>query len=584
MKAKDVDQRSRLNGHAIEVLESRYLLRDKRGRIKESPEELFHRVASVVAEAERDHNEEGTVIEWEDRFFEMMSSLDFLPNSPTLMNAGTAQGQLSACFVLPVEDNIESIFSTLKDAALIQKSGGGTGFDFSPIRPRGHRISSTSGKATGPLSFIRIFDAATDKIKQGGKRRGANMGILRIDHPDIVEFIEAKTTHGGLHNFNLSVLIPDSFMGAVENDGEWFYRDPQSGEKTKPVQAKWLWELIGNSAWHSGDPGILFIDAINRTNPLPQLGAIHATNPCGELPLLPYESCNLGSINLANFIIEENEDPKVDWERLKKIVQQAVRFLDDVITINSYTLPSIEESTLRTRKIGLGIMGWADMLIKLGIPYDCRQAVGLAKDMMKFIGEEAKAYSSHLGEIKGNFPAWKESIYAHDEPMRNATRTAIAPTGSISIIADTSSSIEPLFGLAYRRIGILDNKSQLYTSSLFMEKAKERNVWSEQLMPAIYNQGNLSGIHGIPCDLKRLFKTSLEIPWQWHIKHQAAFQEYTDSAVSKTINMPEESKPEEISEALHYAWKSGVKGVTIFRNGSRKNQVFKLGNKKCRPC
>lgn len=559
---------------AYAILSQRYLLKNEKGEIIETPEELFERVAKAVASAERNFSKDsGLESFYAEKFYEMMISFDFLPNSPTLMNAGYSLGQLSACFVLPVEDSLDSIFETLKYAALIHKSGGGTGFCFSKLRPKGDVVESTQGIASGPVSFIKVFDAATEAIKQGGKRRGANMGILRIDHPDIEEFITLKRNSSVLQNFNLSVAITDAFMEALKKGEKFPLINPRNKKIVRYVDPENLFFLIAESAWLSGDPGVIFIDTINRYNPTPQLGKIYATNPCGEQPLLPYESCNLGSINLANFV----EDGRVDWGRLKKIIHLAVRFLDNVIEINNFPLPQIAKMTRLTRKIGLGVMGFADFLIKLGISYAEPKAIEMAEKIMQFINEESVKASQALGKERKNFPAYPGSIWDKKgfAYMRNATTTTIAPTGSISLIAGVSSGIEPLFGVYYERKTfnnlLLREFHPLFLT--FLEKEGFSSSFIEEILEEVKERGLLSKTK-LPEKIKKLFVTTYEIEGLQHLLIQQAFQKWTHNAVSKTINLPKNSTVEEVKTLYLKAYELGLKGVTVYRYGSKEEQVI----------
>ncbi|MBS7653635.1 vitamin B12-dependent ribonucleotide reductase [Candidatus Bathyarchaeota archaeon] len=563
----------KLSLNAISVLERRYLQKDETGRVIETPSQMFRRVAKAIAAVETIYDKSASIESIEERFYRIMAKLEFLPNSPTLMNAGTSIGQLSACFVLPVGDSIEEIFDALKNMALIHKSGGGTGFSFSNLRPRGDVVKSTMGVASGPVSFMKIFDVATDVIKQGGRRRGANMGVLRVDHPDAIEFITAKEKEGVLTNFNISVGVTDEFMEAVEKDGYYSLVNPRNGNVVKRLKARAVFDLIATSAWKTGDPGLIFLDEINRKNPTPHAGIIEATNPCGEVPLLPYESCNLGSINLSRMV----RNGEIDWERLRETVRIAVHFLDNVIDANKYPILQIEESTKANRKIGLGVMGFAEMLIKLGIPYDSEEAIVIAEKVMSFISGEARKRSVELGEERGPFPNFPSSVWEKMgyKTMRNATVTSIAPTGTISIIAGTSSGIEPLFAVAFIR-NVMG--TQLFeVNPLFEQMARERGFYSMDLIAKITRTGSIQGLNEVPLDVKRLFVTALEIAPEWHVRMQAAFQKYTDNAVSKTVNLPYEAAIDDVRRIFMMAWKLKCKGITVYRYGSKAEQVLVVG-------
>jgi len=567
-----------LSKNALTVLEARYLKRDNVGNIIESPEELFRRVAKSISEAEIVLGESASAAECEKDFFQALSNLEFLPNSPTLMNAGTPGGQLSACFVVPVEDTIEDIFEAVKNMALIQRTGGGTGFSFSKLRPKGSLLSRSGGRSSGPVSFMKIFDSATENIKQGGKRRGANMGVLRVDHPDILEFITAKLKEGTLRNFNLSVGITDAFMEAVKKDDTFNIICPATNKITGELSAQEIFNKIAECAWRCGDPGVIFLDTINKTHPLRELGEIESTNPCGELPLLPYESCNLASINLARMIHKEGGEALLNWEKLRVQVHEVVRFLDDVIEVNKFPIPEIEKITKKNRKIGLGVMGFAEMLIELGVSYNSEQAVSIAEQLMSFIHREAAAASMILAEKRGVFPNWEKSSHARkNKKIRNATLTSIAPTGTISIIAGTTSGIEPLFALAYRRTNILEGKTVIEINPLFLNYIKSNNLSSRNLAQKLLEEGSLKDLKELPEEAKRLFVTALDIPYQQHLKIQAAFQKYVDNSVSKTINMPESATIEDVKKAYTMAYKLGCKGITVFRYGSKEKQVLELG-------
>lgn len=567
-----------LSHSARVVLEKRYLKKNEKGQVVESAEDMFWRVAQNIASVEKSHGARPEVIvELAVQFYKVMSRMEFLPNSPTIMNAGRDLQQLSACFVLPIEDSMESIFEGIKQTALIHKSGGGTGFSFSNLRPANDPVASTGGIASGPISFMKVYNATTDVVKQGGARRGANMGILNVDHPDILEFITAKDERGALSNFNLSVAITEEFMKAVEEGKTYPLLNPRSGKVVRKLKAKDVFDLIVEMAWRSGEPGIIFIDRINRDNPTPHIGKISSTNPCGEQPLLPYESCNLGSINLARMIYSENGYAKVNYNKLGDTVKTAVRFLDNVIDANRYPLPKIEEMTRNNRKIGLGVMGFADMLIHLGIPYNSEAALNVAEEVMRFIRETAVEASKKLARERKVFPNWMGSIYDTPEgyPIRNATLTTIAPTGSISIIANASSGIEPIFALSFVR-EILDGEKLIETHPLFEKVAKKEGFYSPELMKVIAQKGSIQDIDVIPDGIKRLFITSHDIPPEWHVRMQSAFQKYTDNAVSKTVNFPYEASRDNIRDAFHLAYREGCKGITIYRYGSREAQVLNI--------
>ncbi len=567
-----------LSPNSLKVLQRRYLSKDEVGNPTENPSDMFVRVAENIASAERAWgSDDAAVAEVAHDFYSLMTSLDFLPNSPTLMNAGRELQQLSACFVLPVEDSMESIFGAVRDTALIHKSGGGTGFSFSRLRPGGDQVRSTQGVSSGPVSFMRVFNQATEAVKQGGTRRGANMGVLRIDHPDILKFIKCKAD-GDFANFNISVALTEDFMEAVKAGSSYDLRNPRTKEAAGFLDAKEVYELIVQMAWSTGDPGIIFIDRINRDNPTPQLGDIESTNPCGEQPLLPYEACNLGSVNLSQFVRFTESGVDVDWDRLADVVHRGVRFLDDVIEVNRYPLPQIDELARGNRKIGLGVMGWADMLIKMGLGYDSEEAVALGEKVMGFIDAEGKSASRALAVARGAFPNFVGSVY--DVPgaaaIRNATVTTIAPTGTLSIIANCSSGVEPLFAVSYVRT-VMDNDRLVEVNPLFEDIAVKRGFYSRELMQLIADHGSVRDIEEVPSDVQSAFVTAHDILPDWHLRMQAAFQKHTDNAVSKTVNFGHEATPDDVRYVYDLAYELGVKGVTIYRDGSKENQVLTTG-------
>ena len=565
-----------LQANSVTVLKKRYLRKKESGEM-ETPKDLFIRVAKNISQAELKFDPQADVDSVAEMFYNQMAALKFLPNSPTLMNAGNALQQLSACFVLPVEDSLEGIFEAVKYTALIHKSGGGTGFSFSRLRPKDDSVKTTKGVSSGPVSFMSVFDAATETIKQGGMRRGANMGILRVDHPDIMDFIYAKQDKTKLTNFNLSVGITEEFMKSVKKGTDYDLLTPRDRKKVGSKNAKEVFNEMVRLAWEGGDPGIIFLDRINNANPTPAEGEMESTNPCGEQPLLPYESCNLGSINLVQFV----KNGKIDWDDLKNTCCIAVRFLDNVIEMNNYPIKQIDEMTKKNRKIGLGIMGWADMLVMLDIPYNSDKAIALAEEVMKFIRDEGRKMSVKLAETRGSFPGFDKSIYPAlgFKAMRNATITTIAPTGTISIIAGASSGIEPYFALAYYR-NVMDNNKLPEVNPYFLAKAHEGKFYSESLLNKLADAGNAHNLTEVPEDIRKIFVTSHEISPEWHVKMQAAFQKYTDNAVSKTVNFENSATIEDVEKAYMLAYDLGCKGITIYRDGSRDNQVLNIGKVK----
>ncbi|OQY07149.1 MAG: ribonucleoside-diphosphate reductase, adenosylcobalamin-dependent [Desulfobacteraceae bacterium 4572_123] len=570
-----------LSDNARRVLERRYLKKDRDGNVTETPEELFRRVARHVARAEKKYGDIAHVGRMEDSFYNIMAALKFLPNSPTLMNAGRQLGQLAACFVLPVEDSMEGIFSSLKNAALIHKSGGGTGFSFSRLRPKKSKVGTTGGIASGPVSFMKIFNIATEQVKQGGTRRGANMAILRIDHPDIEEFIFCKKEDNALNNFNISVGVTNAFMDAVKNRQPYDLIDPRDHKKTGELDASKIYHALVQQAWQNGDPGIIFLDRINQDNPTPDLGEIESTNPCGEQPLLPMEACNLGSVNLAKFVVQKTTGPAVDFEQLKQTVHLAVRFLDDTIDMSLYPLPEIRKMVQGNRKIGLGIMGFADLLCQLNIPYNTDAALETAEKIMGFIQDESHAASYFLAKERGVFENYDQSVFKDKKncAYRNATTTTIAPTGTLSIIAGASSGIEPLFALSFVRT-VMDNDQLLEVNPYFEETARKHGFYSLNLAKKIADRGSIKDFQEIPEAIRNVFVTAHDISPKWHIRMQAAFQKYTDNAVSKTVNLPHDATVSDVLEIYDMAHAMGCKGVTIYRDGSKKNQVLSFSENK----
>ncbi len=604
-----VEENLNLSENAIKVLERRYLKRDKDGNCIEKPSDMFRRVAKSIAQGDLKFGKtQSDVDKLTERFYEFITKGYFMPNSPTLMNAGRELGQLAACFVLPVEDSLEGIFETVKNTALIHKSGGGTGFSFSKLRPKNSVVRSTMGVSSGPVSFMEVFNAATEAVKQGGTRRGANMGILRVDHPDILDFINCKSDNNKLNNFNISVAITDKFMEAVKNGTDYDLVNPQNNQVVARMNAQKVFDLIVDGAWRNGEPGIVFIDKMNADNPTPLVGQIESTNPCGEVPLLSYEACNLGSINLGKMIDETSNGPVINWERLAKTTRTAIRFLDNVIAVNNYPLPQISEMVQNNRKIGLGVMGWADMLMKMGLSYNSEEGTHLASQVMEFIDYESKCESIELSKERGKFNNFKGSIYDGKDflynkykgksagkitdaqwaeldrqiekfGIRNATTTCIAPTGTISMIASASGGVEPLFGLVFSRL-IMDGTEMLEVNPIFKDYAVKHGFYTEELMKEIAKTGSVAHVDGVPEKVKQIFATAHDVSPYWHVKMQAAFQLHTDNAVSKTVNFEEHATREDIEEAYLLAYENNLKGITVYRNNSRQFQPMNLDTKK----
>lgn len=599
------DNKIILTRNALKVLEKRYLKRDKNGNCIETPQDMFRRVADTIASGDLEFGKTSKDVQnLSDRFYNAITHRYFMPNSPTLMNAGRDLGQLAACFVLPIDDSLESIFETIKNTALIHQSGGGTGFSFSRLRPKNSVVRSTMGVSSGPVSFMEVFNAATEAVKQGGTRRGANMGILMVDHPDIIEFINCKSDNNKLNNFNISVAITDKFMEAYLNGKDYDLINPQNNEIVGRMDAGAVFDLIIDSAWKNGEPGIVFIDKMNKDNPTPQIGKIESTNPCGEVPLLPYEACNLGSINLGLMVKEQDGEFVVDWDLLENTVRTAMRFLDNVIVVNNYPLPQISEMVQNNRKIGLGVMGWADMLMQMGIAYNSEEGTSLATDVMSFIDYVSKTESVELAKERGCFNNFKGSVYEDSHyfskkftektshkvndkmwaqldkdvqkyGLRNATTTCIAPTGTISMIAGASGGIEPLFGLVFSRL-IMDGTELLEVNPVFEKYMKTHGLYTEDLMNKIAKCGSVAHIEELPDEVKRIFVTAHDISPYWHVKMQAAFQQFTDNAVSKTVNFIESATREDIKKTYILAYKNNLKGITVYRNNSRQFQPMNL--------
>jgi len=569
----------RLSKNALIVLGKRYLKKNQHGKVIENPKEMFHRVANRVAQFDIAFKTGNTSNETASKFYKMMAGLEFLPNSPTLMNAGRESGQLSACFVIPIGDSLDSIFEAVKTTAIIHQTGGGTGFSFSKLRPKDDIVSTTGGIASGPVSFMKVFNVGTEVIKQGGTRRGANMGVLKIDHPDILEFIWVKDKPQELVNFNISVAITDKFMKAVEQNKSYPLINPRTHKAVRHLNAKDVFTQITEAAWKTGDPGVIFIDRINRANPTPKIGQIEATNPCGEQPLLPFESCNLGSINLTKMIRKKGRKYSIDFAKLSGTVEEAIHFLDNVIDINSYPIPEIESVTKANRKVGLGVMGFADMLIMLGIPYNSEEALKIAGDTMSFIQQVSKNASYQLAKERGAFPNFNNSIYygSGSLPLRNATTTTIAPTGTLSIIAGCSSGIEPLYAVSFAR-NVLDEERLFEINPVFKKMAIDIGIYNDDLLEAVSCTESIQNISLIPQEMRELFVTTFDISPAWHVKMQAVFQKYVDNAVSKTINLPATATRKDVEEAFLTAYSSGCKGVTVFRSGSKPKQVLSCAN------
>jgi ribonucleoside-diphosphate reductase alpha chain len=575
-----VKRRLVLSENAKRVLERRYLKKDPQGRVIETPQAMFRRVAKHIASAESKYGDVARVKKVEEMFYEIMTEFKFLPNSPTLMNAGRRLGQLAACFVLPIEDSMEGIFEALKNAALIHKSGGGTGFSFSRLRPAKSIVGTTGGVASGPVSFMKIFNTATEQVKQGGTRRGANMSILRVDHPDIMEFIYCKQNNRELNNFNISVAVTDAFMDSVKNNTSYPLWDPRDNRKSGELNGAEVYQALVKQAWENGDPGVIFLDRINKDNPTPELGEIESTNPCGEQPLLPLEACNLGSINLAKFVTENGEGPTVDYEGLKETIWAAVRFLDDTIDVSKYPLPEIDKMVKANRKIGFGVMGFSDMLYQLRVPYNGERALELAEEVMSFVQTESHGASRDLAKERGVFGNFEKSIFKDRDGCRyrNATTTTIAPTGTLSIIAGCSSGIEPLFALSFVR-NVMDNDKLLEVNPYFEKVARERGFYSPELMDTIAQKGSVKDIDEIPEDIREVFVTAHDVTPEWHVRMQGAFQKFTDNAVSKTVNLPHDCTVDEVLKVYNLAYELGCKGVTIYRDGSKENQVLSFAEK-----
>lgn len=568
-----------LSENALKVIEKRYVKKDENRNPIETPTDMFWRVANYIANGDATHGaSKAEIAKTAQKFYEGMAKLEFLPNSPTFTGAGTKLGQLSACFVLPVEDDMQDILKTQMYMGIIHKSGGGTGFSFSRLRPKNDVVGSTGGISCGPIGFMQMYNDTTEQIKQGGSRRGANMGILRIDHPDILEYISYKNVEGNLSNFNISVALTKEFWTALEEERDYDLINPRTGNTAGKLNAKEIFDKIVEGAWQNGEPGVIFLDHINAANPTPNLGEIEATNPCGEQPLLPYESCNLGSINLAKMVKTQGSKTSVDWDKFTKTIKTTYHFMDNVIDLNKLPIDEINEMTRKTRKIGIGVMGFADMLYQLSIPYDSEEGIALGEKIMSFLQSESHKLSQEYAKTRGLFPAYEGSVWDKaGVPMHNAATTTVAPTGTLSIIGSCSSGVEPFFALAYVKT-VMDKDALPEVNPYFVKIAKARGFYSEELMKKVLEKGSVQDIEEIPEDIRRVFVISSDIPADYHVRMQAAFQKYSDSAISKTINFPNSATREEVAEAYKLAYKLKCKGLTVYRDGSRQIQVLTVGH------